>query len=449
MNTVDPVIVLPLQKHRVNPALSESPVLRYFTFAALYLAQGIPEGLTFFAIPAWMAMNGKTPAEIGSFAAVVIIPWTFKIVVAPLMDRFSFLSMGRRRPWVLFGQLGLVLTFFSMAFISDPLNHLPALMFAGFWVSFFGAFQDIAVDGMAIDIIPPNQQARANGIMWGSKTAGISVSLAVGSWFINSYGFAYAVVALSSVVLLIMLIPLFIKERTGEKLLPWTQGEASEHSKNIQLESWKHIFESLRKVMFLKSSLLMAFAIFGCGFTFNLMNTLLPVFTIQEIGWTDISYSQITATANITGGLLGMMIGGILVDHFGKKRMIHTYLLLLILLVSVVCFQREFWHSKTFIAGFIILYYLLYTFITIAVFAICMQLCWKRVAATQFTLFMTIHNIGYALGARSLGSLKSMLEWQFVLFVIAIIAAVIIAITWFIKLDAHVIKVEELEKNYF
>jgi hypothetical protein len=48
-------------------------------------------------------------------------------------------------------------------------------------------------------------------------------------------------------------------------------------------------------------------------------------------------------------------------------------------------------------------YNLLYTFTTITIFAICMQLCWKRVAATQFTLYMTVYNIGYALGAWSLG----------------------------------------------
>ena len=51
------------------PALSEHTILRYFNFIALYVAQGIPEGMAFFGIPAWMAMNGKTPGEIGGFVA--------------------------------------------------------------------------------------------------------------------------------------------------------------------------------------------------------------------------------------------------------------------------------------------------------------------------------------------------------------------------------------------
>ncbi len=54
-------------KNKGRLVLSENALLRYFTFTSLYTAQGIPEGLTFFAIPAWLAMNGKSVAEIGSF----------------------------------------------------------------------------------------------------------------------------------------------------------------------------------------------------------------------------------------------------------------------------------------------------------------------------------------------------------------------------------------------
>ena len=163
------------------PSLSENTILRYFNFIALYIAQGIPEGILTFGIPAWMAMHGKSLTEIGSFVAMSGLPWSFKIIVAPLMDRFTYLPMGRRRPWVLLGQFGLMMSFMAMAFIDDPLNNMSALMAAGFAVGFFGAFQDVATDGMAVDIVPVKEQARANGFMWGAKIIGTSVSLAMGS----------------------------------------------------------------------------------------------------------------------------------------------------------------------------------------------------------------------------------------------------------------------------
>lgn len=151
------------------PALTENTFLRYLSFAILYVAQGIPEGMAYFCIPAWMAMNEKSALEIGAYLGVIGVPWSFKIFIAPFMDRFTFLPMGRRRPWVIVGQLGLIVSFITMAFVPDPLNQLKLLMLTGFLLGFFGAFQDVAVDGMAIDIVPVHQQARANGLMWGPK----------------------------------------------------------------------------------------------------------------------------------------------------------------------------------------------------------------------------------------------------------------------------------------
>ena len=73
-NKMIETISIPLKKSKNIPALSENTFLRYFNFIALYVAQGIPEGMAFFGIPAWMAMNGKTPGEIGSFVAAVGLP---------------------------------------------------------------------------------------------------------------------------------------------------------------------------------------------------------------------------------------------------------------------------------------------------------------------------------------------------------------------------------------
>ena len=80
------------------PALSERSLLRYVNFIALYLAEGLQMGMLFVGIPAWLAMNNKTPGEIGGFAAACALPWTFKFLVAPLMDRYTYLPMGRKRP---------------------------------------------------------------------------------------------------------------------------------------------------------------------------------------------------------------------------------------------------------------------------------------------------------------------------------------------------------------
>lgn len=430
--------------------LSENAFLRYFTFSSLYAAQGIPEGMTFFAIPAWLAMNDKSPAEIGAFVGVIGIPWSFKILVAPLMDRFTYLPMGRKRPWIIIGQFGLIISLLSAAFINDPLNNLNMLMVAGFFISFFGAFQDVAVDGMAIDILPINQQARANGLMWGSKTIGTSLSLTLTTWILNSYSLAIATTTLSIAVMLIILIPIYFRENIGEKIMPWTKGVASKISLKKQMTSWKVIFKSLFKVFFLPTSLIMGVAVFAISIGNGLMDTLLPVFTIQDLGWTNTDYSQIMAIANIVAGLAGMFIGGALIDFFGKKRMLSIYLIAQITITISIGIFKNYWPSTFFIPAYIITYYILNTFLLIAIFATAMELCWKRISATQFTLYMAISNLGRAAGAGYLGFFKDFLvKWEYVFLVYTLVSLIMLILLRYMNFKKHFVSVEVLENNHF
>jgi len=429
------------------PSLTEHTFFRYFSFAILYTAQGLPEGMTYFAIPAWMAMNGKSAAEIGAFVGVVGIPWSFKIIVAPLMDRFSFLSMGRRRPWVLFGQFGLVVSFILMGLVPDPMNNLSRLMAAAFFVSFFGAFQDVATDGMAIDIVPVNEQARANGLMWGAKIIGISVSLATGTWLINHHGFRAATLVLSSCVCIILLVPLLMRERPGEKLLPWTKGGASPAAAGMQLDSFFKIFKSLFKVFFLPSSLYIGIAFFLFNMGIALLETMLPVFTIQEAGWTNAKYSNLFSITSMVAGFLGVIAGGALADFFGKRRMLSIYLLLFASVMVGMALMKNHW-STGFITGFMGLYYTLYVFTSIASFAIGMQLCWRRISATQFTLYMAISNIGRSVGASLLGPLKARLPWEHMLVFVALLAGGALFFVVILRIKEHLLKVHLLESNH-
>lgn len=429
------------------PALSENAILRYFNFIALYFAQGVPEGMLFYGIPAWMAMNGKSAGEIASFAVACGLPWSFKFIVAPMMDRYTILSMGRKRPWVIFGQLGLMTSFIIMAFIDDPLNNLNTLMVCGFVVSFFGAFQDVATDSMAVDIIPVEEQARVNGFMWGSKITGVSASLSLGSYLLNQYNFTVSIAMLSVSIGIIMLVPIFLKERPGEKTMPWSKGIASPENKKLQLTNWKKIFKSLYSVFSLKNSLLfaaMAFLTQGAG---NYMDVLLPIFTVKELGWTDLNYSQLYASATLIGGLSGVFIGGYLIDRFGKKRMLNIYFFSLIATTASLAFIKSYWINTSFIYGFMIVYNILSVFSTIGIFAIAMQCCWKKVSASQFTLYMTIANIGRIALAALIGPIRANFNWEISLFAFAGFILLAWLLLQFINIEHHVTRIEHLEQK--
>jgi len=436
-----------LQNTAILPSLSENAFLRYFNFIALYFAQGVPEGMLFYGIPAWMAMNGKTPGEIAGFAVACGLPWSFKFIVAPMMDRYTFLPMGRKRPWILLGQIGLIASCIYMAYVPDPLNNLNQLMIAGFIVSFFGAFQDVATDGMAVDIIPDKQQARANGLMWGSKIIAVSTTLALGTWLLNKYDFTTSILMLAVIIGIIMLVPLFLRERQNEKLLPWTVGAASPETKKMQLTSWGSLFKSLYSVFGLRNSLLLAFILFICQGAYNYIDTLLPIFTVKELGWTNVDYSQFYATAILIGGIGGMLIGGFLIDKFGKNRMMNIYFIGMILITAALSFFKMYWVSNTFIYGFMIIYNILYTFACIGIFAIAMQCCWKKVSASQFTLYMTIANLGRIAMAALIGPIKENFSWEITLLAFAVMIALAWVLLQFLNLDKHVKRVNDLENK--
>jgi MFS transporter, PAT family, beta-lactamase induction signal transducer AmpG len=376
---------------------------------------------------------------------VTLIPWSFKILAAPLMDRFTYLPMGRRRPWIIFGQFGLAASFLSMAFIPDPLNNLNLLMVAGFMVSLFTIFQDIGVDGMAIDILPVDQQARANGLMWGSKTLGISASVAAGTYIINTYSFFYAVVAISGLVFMLMLIPILLKERPGDKIMPWSKGKPSEAAAKLQMNSWKAIIKSLYQVFFLRVSLIMGLAAFSYSVGRGLILALMPVFTVQALGWTDTHYAQIFATTNLIAGILGMFVAGALIDFFGKIRMMSIYVIILISLITVMTFSKNYWQHEIITYGLFFGFFIFDTFITIAIFATAMQLCWKRISATQFTLYMAISNLGLASGAKLLGILHAKLPWEYVIFSFSGFAIFMLLLIRYFHFDNHLEKVNQLE----
>ena len=134
--------------------LLDNSRIRYLTGAMMYFAQGIPYGLLGIAIPAWLVSEGVSASDIGSYLAVIILPWVFKLLTGPLMDRFEFAPMGRRRPWVLAAQLGLSVSFLALMLVEDPVGQIGLLMMIGVLINIFAATQDVAVDGMSIDLTP-------------------------------------------------------------------------------------------------------------------------------------------------------------------------------------------------------------------------------------------------------------------------------------------------------
>ncbi|MDR2614342.1 MAG: MFS transporter, partial [Candidatus Accumulibacter sp.] len=127
---------------------------RSHRFAAILLlgfASGLPLALTGQAMQAWLTIDGVDVATIGFFG-LIGVPYTFKFLWAPLMDRFEPPWLGRRRGWLVLTQGALA---FSLFMLSDLSPGGQPRLFA-LWavlLAFLSASQDVVVDAYRADIL--------------------------------------------------------------------------------------------------------------------------------------------------------------------------------------------------------------------------------------------------------------------------------------------------------
>lgn len=105
---------------------------------------GVPLLLTLSVLQAWMKEKGVDLGVIGLFS-LVGLPYTLKFLWAPVLDRFTPLSMGRRKGWLLLIQLCLMVAIAGLG-LTDPGNNPWMVAIAAMFVTFFSASQDIVVD---------------------------------------------------------------------------------------------------------------------------------------------------------------------------------------------------------------------------------------------------------------------------------------------------------------
>jgi PAT family beta-lactamase induction signal transducer AmpG len=129
---------------------------RLVVVTVLGFASGLPLALTGQAMQAWLSVEGVDIATIG-FLSLVGLPYTFKFLWAPLMDRFELPWLGRRRGWLVLTQLALAGALLVMASIS-PTAATRSFALLAVLVAFVSASQDVVVDAYRTDLLPAHER---------------------------------------------------------------------------------------------------------------------------------------------------------------------------------------------------------------------------------------------------------------------------------------------------
>ncbi|MFZ4760275.1 MAG: AmpG family muropeptide MFS transporter [Burkholderiaceae bacterium] len=129
---------------------------RIAAMLALGFASGLPLALSSGTLQAWLTVEGIDIKTIGVFA-LAGLPYTFKFVWAPLLDRFEPSFLGRRRAWLLITQLLLAGVCWAMASF-DPKTSIGMLGLLAVTVAFLSASQDVVFDAYRADLLEPAER---------------------------------------------------------------------------------------------------------------------------------------------------------------------------------------------------------------------------------------------------------------------------------------------------
>ncbi len=401
--------------------LSLSSRLRLFTLFILYAGQGVPIGLFFFAIPAWMAANGASAMDVGYVLGMVALPWTLKLVNGFIMDRYTFLPMGRRRAWIIGAQILMVVLLIGCAATQPGVKDVVLLGLIGFVVQMATTFQDVAVDGLTVDIMEEDERARASGMMFGGQALGIAAATALTGMAIAALGPAAAYLMAAGVIALITVFMMSLTERPGERRFPWSPGATHPRNAAIHHGAWWPILKDTAKTVLLPVSLLWLPVLLVRGFHYGMFSAITPILGASELGWDEGSITATVGTAQLVGGVLGLTLGGWIGDRYGAKKTAIAFFMLYMVLSAAMFAGHEMWSDTRMYYLFVYGWCALDVLLAVAAVPISMRLCSPRVAASQFTIYMACANFGISMGAwvfgfsDMLGGLRTMFLIVFVL----------------------------------
>ncbi|MFZ9405484.1 MAG: AmpG family muropeptide MFS transporter [Burkholderiaceae bacterium] len=129
---------------------------RMAAMLGLGFSSGLPLALSAGTLQAWLTVEGIDIKTIGLFA-LVGLPYTFKFVWAPLLDRFEPSWLGRRRAWLLVTQLLLSGICLAMSTL-DPVASIGLLGGLAVAMAFLSASQDIVFDAYRADLLGPHER---------------------------------------------------------------------------------------------------------------------------------------------------------------------------------------------------------------------------------------------------------------------------------------------------
>ena len=412
--------------------LVESYRARVLTLCALYVAQGIPWGFITVTFVTYLAVEGVAAGQLAFLLTLGTLPWSVKFLWGPIIDRFQFPEMGKRRPWILIAQSGMIVVLSSMLLIPNMSSNVTVVGVMFLVYNIFTALQDVSTDALAVDVLEPHEFEKVNSYMFTSKAVGGIIGGAGLGTIIGFVGIKGAIVLQIPILVVIMLVPLFMTERPGEKLYPWSESTKSDvEGQTIEQKNFREIFNNIKIAFSFRSAQLGVLLSLIISLSYFLI-PILPLLFVRELGWTEEQFNATKGGVILVVTMLGYMVGGQLGKHFGGKAIIIYAAFSTALITTFWGMNESLWSNGLFMMTVWSLQTFVWAMVSINIYSLMMRITWTEVGGTQFTGYMAMMNLSAIIGYQLTAPLAARFDYSTLFYIAALLETVVILGAMFI-----------------
>lgn len=358
---------------------------------------GLPLYILIQLVPAWLRTEGVGLAEIGFFT-LIGLPYTWKFLWSPVMDRYTLPFLGRRRGWMLATQIALMMSIGAIGFLK-PEFSIWAVAYLAVTIAFFSASQDIVLDAYRRELLADNELGLGNAIHVQAYRLSGLVPGSLALILADHMPWSAVFIVVAAFMLIGILLVLSIDEPVRDPQAPRTIKEA--------------VIEPFREFLSRQGT---ASALFVLGFLFfyklgdNMATALQTPFFI-DVGFTLTQIGVVAKFASLTAVIVGGLVGGLVMIVLSINRAL--WLFGVVQIISILGFAAlAVVGPNLWMLGFAVAFeYLGVGLGTAALIAFIARSTNRAFAATQFALFTALAATPRTLAGATTGVIVEQVGW--------------------------------------
>jgi PAT family beta-lactamase induction signal transducer AmpG len=356
---------------------------------------GLPLLLTMGVLQAWMKEKGVDLTWIGMIA-LVQLPYTWKFIWAPVLDRFTLPFLGRRRGWLLVAQLALIGAIVLLGY-SDPVENAVMMVAAAILVAFFSASQDIVIDAYRREDLADEELGLGSSMYIYGYRLGMLLAGGGGMILADRISFAGVYLIMAACMLPGLLTTLLTPEPDISAGTPRTLKEAVVNPL-VEYFSRHNAIWILVFILLYKVGDTMAGAITT------------PFYL--DIGFTKTDIGAVVKVFGTGATLTGALLGGIILLKLGINRSLWIFGALQALSTAGFAVLAKIGYSIPALSGVIAFENLSSGMGTAAFVAFMASITNKKFTATQYALLTSLIGIPRALASAVTGFMAKSIGWE-------------------------------------